>query len=158
MTGEPVPNMSSPTISPDAVSPIERASAIRAIVMTILAVTIGSVVLGGGQLVLAGISEGYCVVWPSIGTRFASEFSERGFTRVQRGMSREQVRTLLGYPLSISSVRPAPSGMPEWQRGDETWQYSQDSSAMGGDWAWLSREIVFRHGAVVQTVRWIYHD
>jgi hypothetical protein len=31
-------------------------------------------------------------------------------------------------------------------------------SQLGGDWAWLAREVVFRDGRVVQTVRWTYHN
>jgi hypothetical protein len=122
-------------------------------VLTLLATILGA------QAVLAGISEGYCIAWPGIGTHFASGFSHLGFARVQPGMTQQQVRTLLGRPLTRGfNERPAPSGWELWRPGDETWSYSMDSSALGGDWAWLSREIVFRNGVVVQKVKWTFYD
>ncbi len=115
-------------------------------------------IIFGGQLVISGVSEGYCLVWPSIGTAYARGYTDSGYSRVKPGMTRDKVLSMLGEPLSRSFIRPAPPGMALYQRGDETWQYSQDSSARGGDWAWLSREIVFRGGVVVQKVEWTYHD
>lgn len=120
----------------------------------------GSLVLGalGVQLVFSGMSEGYCIVWPGIGTRFTSDFTHSGFARVKPGMTPEQVVELIGQPLGTSRSGCAPSGWPAYKTGDLTWGYSQDSSRLGGDWAWLAREVVFREGRVVQTVRWTYHD
>ena len=127
------------------------------VLVTVFALCIVTVAFGG-QLVLAGMSEGYCVVWPSIGTRFAEGYSSSGFSRVERGMTEYEVVSLIGRPLSRQRGRPAPSGWFDWQQGDQTWQYGQDSSARGGDWAWLSREVVFRDGRVVQKVSWTYRD
>ena len=108
---------------------------------------------------LSGISEGYCIAWPGIGTQFTPGYSHLGFVRIRPGMTEEQVLTLLGRPLSQGfNQRTAPPGWPKWQRGDETWTYSTDSSRRGGDWAWLSREVVFRQGLVVQKVTWTYRD
>ena len=148
--------MSSNPLDLAVVPPSERRRAPDPTLAIIIVVVVACVVLGG-QLVMSGMSEGYCMVWPSIGTRYATAYSDRSFSRVEPGMTREQAVAILGSPLSTGS-RPAPSGMTQWQRGDETWQYAQDSSARGGDWAWLSREVVFRDGIVVQKVRWIYYD
>lgn len=138
-------------------SPERRARSPDWVLVLVCLITFGAAGFGA-QLVLAGISEGYCIIWPSIGTRFAPAFSESGFGRIQPGMTREEVHAILGEPLGKGFVRPAPPGMAIWQRGDETWQYAQDSSARGGDWAWLSREVSFRNGVVVQTISWIYRD
>ena len=128
-------------------------------VLGVIAVCAGLLSLVGAQIVLSGMSEGYCIVWPSIGTAFAADYSERGFDRIKPGMTQVEVLQLIGQPLGKGfNSRPSPSGWDQWRRGDETWTYSQDSSARGGDWAWLSREVVFRQGVVVQTVRWIYYD
>jgi hypothetical protein len=128
-------------------------------VLTLYAIGVGLLAVAGGQIVLSGMSEGYCHVWPSIGTRFAGDYSEGRFARVKPGMSHTDVLRLLGEPLSKGfNGPPAPSGWTLWRRGDETWQYARDTSSRGGDWAWLSREIVFRDGLVVQTVRWTYYD
>lgn len=117
------------------------------------------VVLAGllGQAVFAGMSEGYCLIWPSIGTRFAPGYSESKFNAVQPGTSRQEVTALIGRPLGEGPFS-APPGHALAQPGDVVWQYSSDSSARGGDWAWLSREVVFRNGKVAHTVRWIYYD
>lgn len=112
----------------------------------------------GGQLVWSGITEGYCFVWPGIGTQFTSEFSHWGFARIKPGMTPEQVVALIGSPGGVSQSRGSPSGWPAYKFGDVTWSYSGDSSKLGGDWAWLAREVVLREGRVVQTVRWACHD
>lgn len=112
----------------------------------------------GGHVAWTGMTEGYCVVWPAIGTRFTADYSERGFDRIQPGMTPSQVTALIGHPLGVGHHGCAPPGHALWRRGDLAWSYSSDSSARGGDWAWLSREVVFRDDRVVQTVRWVYHD
>lgn len=114
----------------------------------------------GGQAVFSGMTEGRCFIWPGIGTQFAGGYSERAFDQIAPGQSQTDVVKLLGQPLRTGRERCAPSGHAAWRRGDETWFYSQDSSSSvrGGDWAWLSREVVFRDGRVTQTVRWTYHD
>jgi hypothetical protein len=111
----------------------------------------------GGQTLLSGMSEGYCWIWPGIGTRFAPDYTAWGFDSVQPGMTRSDVERLIGLPLGQSLQRGTrPFG--DLQAGDELWQYGSDSSALSGDWAWLSREVVFRRGVVSHKVYWTYHD
>ena len=115
-----------------------------------------------GQTVLSGVSEGYCIVWPGIGTHFAPGFSHLGFARIRPGMTQERVRALLGEPLGKQVARrilgrSVPGASP-LEQGDEAWNYSGDSGRLGGDWAWLSRQVVFRDGVVTQKVKWTYHD
>jgi hypothetical protein len=124
----------------------------------VTAFLVGVVTIFGSQAVISGISEGYCVAWPGIGTRFASGFSHLGFARIEAGMTKDQVIRLIGEPLASGYSRPAPWAASQWRPGDLTWTYSIDSSARGGDWAWLSREVVFRDGVVVQKVKWTYYD
>ena len=114
----------------------------------------------GGQLILSGMSEGYCIVWPSIGTRFAPGYSARGFERVRPGMTKTEVMRLIGpgFRQGIRWRRAPGWDQAEWQPGDESWSYSSDSSALGGDWAWLHREVVFRDGVVARKVRWVFYD
>ncbi|NOS71920.1 MAG: outer membrane protein assembly factor BamE [Verrucomicrobia bacterium] len=54
-------------------------------------------------------------------TRYASNYSERAFARIQRGMSRDDVRNLAGQPLEKSTT----------MRGVETWSYSLPASNSG---------------------------
>ncbi len=112
----------------------------------------------GGQVVFSGMSEGYCLVWPGIGTAFAPGFSHRGFARIKPGMTTTEVAALIGEPLGQTYGRGSPAGWATFRAGDVTWGYSHDSSKLGGDWAWLAREVVFRDGRVTQTVRWTYYD
>jgi len=123
-----------------------RRRLIEATFMTLVVVT-ATVGFLGAQLAVSGIIEGYCLVWPSIGTRFAPGFSEENFDRVTRGMTPTEVNALLGVPLDTRG-----------RRNQETWSYSSDSSARGGDWAWLAREVVFDDRRVVETTRRIYYD
>jgi hypothetical protein len=117
-------------------------------------------VLAFGQVVFSGMTEGYCMVWPSIGTEYAPGYSASGFAKVQPGMTREKVVSLIGEPLQKGrgGVGPSESGNVAPHRNDEVWHYSNDSSALGGDWAWLSRNVAFRDGVVLQTASWTYHD
>ena len=101
-------------------------------------------------------NEGYCWLWPSIDTRYAPDYAERKFQRIESGMTQEQVVGLIGQPLRKQSylgrdpVRLA--------RREEEWSYTGDGAAWVGDWAWLSRKVVFNDGRVVQTVSRINYD
>ena len=110
-----------------------------------------------GQVVISGMTEGYCILFPGIGTRFAPGYSERGFNAVRPGMSEQEVIALIGKPLSEGS-QVAPSGRLLAKAGDIVWAYSIDTNGRDGDWAWLSREVVFRNGRVAHAVKWIYYD
>jgi hypothetical protein len=117
-----------------------------------------AVALIGGQVLLSGATEGYCLIWPGIGTKFAPGFSHTGFARIKPGMTAQEVVSLIGEPMGLAPGRGSPPGWTLYRYGDVTWSYSTDSSALGGDWAWLAREVVFRDGRVAHTVRWTYHD
>jgi hypothetical protein len=125
-----------------------------------IGVTVFSIVLAAvaAQTALSGISEGECLVWPGIGTCFTRDFSHRGFQKIKPGMTEAQVIALIGKPMHRGPGRGSPPGWPLFQRGDVVWGYSSDSSRLGGDWAWLAREVMFRNGKVVQTVKFTYHD
>jgi hypothetical protein len=131
----------------------ERPSAVR-ISISVLALVFAAAFI---QALGAGMTEGYCIVWPGIGTHFARDFSHLGFERIKPGMSEQQVIDLIGRPITRDDYC-SPSGWPLLQRGDKVWSYSMDSSQFGGDWAWLSRQVVFRDGRVAQTVKWTFHD
>jgi hypothetical protein len=109
------------------------------------------------QVVLSGMTERYCYLWPAIGTRFSPNYTERGFNAIKPGMTEQEVQALIGQPLTTGDGT-APPGHALAQPGDLVWTYSSDSSERGGDWAWLSREVVFRSGKVAHTVSWIYYD
>lgn len=115
----------------------------------------GLLISAVAYLALGGM-ESYCVIWPSIDTRYAPDFSERRFARVEVGMTREQVVGLIGQPLGTGRYY---SGHPAYKTaGDEVWTYTGDGAAWWGDWAWLSRQVIFRDGRVAQTVYWTYYD
>jgi outer membrane protein assembly factor BamE (lipoprotein component of BamABCDE complex) len=62
-------------------------------------------------------------------TTYASGYSEEDFSKVDVGMSKEDVKRLLGPPLSVVN----------WDNGRETWAYSEPSSGGG----YQQRNIVF---------------
>jgi hypothetical protein len=134
--------------------PKRRSDLVRGIALT------GGIILiiVVGQVAISGVTEGYCIVWPAIGTAFAPGYSEKAFGKIKPGMTESEVLNLLGPPFRSTDGRPDPHTQAQWQPRDRTWTYSQDSSARGGDWAWLSRQVIFRDGRVTQTVSWVYHD
>jgi outer membrane protein assembly factor BamE (lipoprotein component of BamABCDE complex) len=91
--------------------------------------------------------ESYCVLYPSIDTRYASGFTESNFEKVQVGMTKDEVVSLLGDPLGGISVRSR-----------SRWSYTQDGNCRWADWAWFGREVVFRDDRVVEKVSCIYYD
>lgn len=143
-----------------AAEPPERTRVARcstAAVRCWIGVCLVALAVVGGQVVVSGLSEGYCWVWPGIGTRFAAGYSERGFDAIRPGMTPAEVRAILGEPLRSGRGWGSPPGHAAWRPGDEVWHYSGEGSSPGA-WAWLAREVSFRDGAVVQTVRWTYRD
>lgn len=62
-------------------------------------------------------------------TTFSSGFTEKAFAKVEAGMSKEEVKRLLGQPLNVVT----------WDDGEETWEYSK--AAHGG--GYQQRNIVF---------------
>jgi hypothetical protein len=101
--------------------------------------------------------ESYCYLIPTIDTRYASGCSELRFRLIDVGMTREEVVQRIGQPLGKGRYHR------EWhpaykERGDEIWHYTTDGAAAWGDWAWLSRELIFREGRVVQKVYWTFYD
>lgn len=114
------------------------------------------------QCVVSGASESRCWIWPSIGTRHNPEFTFGKFDQIRIGMTQGEVERIIGLPLERHFMLLDPRGWMEsptrWQSGDETCLYTLDSSRLRGDWAWLSRELVFRNGAVVNIVRQTHFD
>jgi outer membrane protein assembly factor BamE (lipoprotein component of BamABCDE complex) len=88
--------------------------------------------------------ESYCVIYPSIDTRYAPGFSEPKFAQVKIGMTREEVLKLLGPPLGATS--------------SNRWSYTQDGKCRWADWAWLGREVIFRDDHVVEKVARVWYD
>jgi hypothetical protein len=121
---------------------------------------LGSLSLVAGLLLIPGFfysnSEAYCFFWPGIDTRYASDYSERSFGRVEVGMTKDQVVELLGAPVRAHGFWRSHPAYKE--SGDEVWSYTGDGAAPWGDWAWLSREVIFRGNRVVQRVKWTYYD
>ncbi len=110
--------------------------------------------LGAGAVLLAGVLsfappglERYCPLYPSIDTRYADGFSEGQFTRIQIGMTSEEVASLLGVPLTQTVGRQ-----------EVRWHYTQDGKCSWADWAWLGREVVFVDGRVAEKVARVYYD
>ena len=92
-------------------------------------------------------TESYCVIYPSIDTRYAAGFSERKFAEIRVGMTKEEVLRILGAPMH---------GMHSGTSGK--WSYTQDGKCFWADWAWLGREIVFVDNRVVEKVSRVYND
>jgi hypothetical protein len=139
---------------PDALDfPITREPGSR--MLRAITIVTGLLTLAVAYLGLGGC-ESYCVLWPSIDTVYAPGFTNAAFERVKVGMSKEEVRNLIGRPLD---THPYSSRHPAYhERGDEVWNYTRDGACTWSDWAWLSREVIFRNGRVVQKVYWTYYD
>jgi hypothetical protein len=100
-------------------------------------------------LIPAGMGEGYCFVWPSIDTVYAAHCTERKFGQIKVGMTKADVVARIGQPINIHRRGRR---HPAYAEGDEVWSYTHDGGAPIGDWAWLSRELIFAEGRVVQKV------
>jgi hypothetical protein len=110
---------------------------------------LAAVTLGAVFLTAAGMGEGYCFVWPSIDTVYAADCTERKFGQIKVGMTKAEVVARIGQPLH--SQRRG-KRHPAYAEGDEVWSYTHDGAAPIGDWAWLSRQLIFAEGRVVQKV------
>jgi outer membrane protein assembly factor BamE (lipoprotein component of BamABCDE complex) len=97
--------------------------------------------------------EGYCVIYPSIDTVYANHFSKKGFEKVELGMSKDTVISLIGMPLFYEKQ----------QNNEEIFFYSMDGAcSLGGyqyaDFAWLSYSITFKDQKVISKDIHIYYD
>ncbi|HEV2804207.1 MAG TPA: hypothetical protein VGW57_04660 [Chthoniobacterales bacterium] len=70
-------------------------------------------------------------------TQFAHDYSERGFASVKKGMSKADVRHLVGEPLQIQSS--------DAKSHDEIWRYTRAPQ----DRNFWFRIVLFRNGQVV---------
>lgn len=126
----------------------EVTKTVRTTLLCLVVAVVAYLSIGGGEY--------YCWIWPSIDTRYASGYSERKFRQVEVGMTETQVVALIGRPLGTHRYW---RGHPAYKfPGDFVWSYTSDGAAFWGDWAWLSREIIFHEGRVVQKVFWTYYD
>jgi DNA phosphorothioation-dependent restriction protein DptG len=92
--------------------------------------------------------ESYFYPYPEIDTEFAPNFSWNNFNQVQPGMSKEEVRQLLGEPVhDIFS-------------SDHYWQYSKDNKFKIHDFAWILAAVSFDEstGQVTGTQRKVFRD
>lgn len=92
--------------------------------------------------------ESYCFFYPGIDTYYAPGYSEDAFSQVTPGMTTHAVEQLLGRPLHAYSDVD----------GSTTWAYTEDGKSWYFDFAWLSREIYFRDGRVVEVAATVYHN
>ncbi|MGC4113096.1 MAG: outer membrane protein assembly factor BamE [Myxococcales bacterium] len=72
------------------------------------------------------------------GTQYSEGYSHQGFTRLRKGMSRAQVRQLVGWPLTTTR---APVD-------EEWWQFSR-----GEPGSFRQREVVFDGSGLVAAIR-----
>jgi hypothetical protein len=93
-------------------------------------------------------SEFYCYLWPTIDTQFAIQYSEKAFQKIEPGMTKDDVRKLLGEPIDKVIKK----------NGMEMWSYSQDGDSRLYDFAWLGRMVEFDNGIVNNTISRIYND
>lgn len=113
----------------------------------ILFVTITLVILM--ILLVLSRSERYFFLYPDIDTVYASGFSYAKFSKIQVGMSKEQVRQLLGSPFIPFSH----------DNRTECWPYSQDGRLWPvGDFAWIFVRVCFEDGMVAGTYRDVFGD
>ena len=126
------------------------------IVLVALGLALPIAILAGAVATFGGL-EIECWWNPWIDTRCAPGFSENGFNAVTNGMSKEQVRRLLGEPLGTDQVKQEwhPYYKPE---SVEEWYYTSDGKCVWADWAWLGRRICFNAGGEVSEKLKVVHN
>jgi hypothetical protein len=92
--------------------------------------------------------EAYCFFYPSIDTKYASQYTEEAFDRIRTGMTTNEVSMLLGRPLGVASN----------QDGSQSWWFTGDGKCLFGDFAWLGREVQIREGKVSGAFKSIFYD
>lgn len=129
------------------------------VVRTIL----GVILVSAAILILIGFVvgiEGYYFPYPAIDTRFAPDYSEANFKKIKKGMTKEEVRMLIGAPLDTFG------GMPMYRSEEELmgkhlgiWHYADDNAFLFWDFAWLQRSVEFDvEGRVERTVTRIHYN
>ena len=107
-----------------------------------------SLVVVACALWIYGHLEAYCHFYPAIDTRFALHYSEAAFSKIHTGMGDDEVRKLIGEPLSVATN----------QAGVQTLWFSADGKCRWGDFAWLGRSVSISNRVVVSVERMIYYD
>jgi outer membrane protein assembly factor BamE (lipoprotein component of BamABCDE complex) len=108
---------------------------------------IGAVVFG--ILLLSGFPEGYCYLYPQIGTVFATGYTDKNFSKIRAGTSTDEVRRLLGEPLFRFTNNTG-----------SYWYYSFDKKDKVPccDFAWLARTVIVSNSTVIGVERCVYND
>jgi SmpA / OmlA family len=80
------------------------------------------------------------------GTVYSPGYSESRFNSIRKGMTRQQVETIMGPPLTKT--------IAEYQGGDEMWAFSDQPSITSNYW---QRWVIFNKGQVSIIVKdfWI---
>jgi len=101
-------------------------------IMVLVFLTVGS-----------GWSEGYCLWFPHIDTVKAPGYTAEKWDAVRVGMSRDEVRSVLGEPLGVS---------------DKAWQYTRDGRSPVLDFAWEMKKLYFSPDGSVTSKqsRWFF--
>jgi hypothetical protein len=94
----------------------------------------------------------YFPLYPDIDTIYTREFTHEKFAAVKPGMSKNQVRLLLGAPFT-----PIPY-VPHDDR-NECWPYSRDGKlGLLGDFAWVFVRVCFKDGKVDGAFKSVFSD
>lgn len=112
----------------------------------IVGIFFGLLVLASPFIFIGG--ELFCPWNPWIDTRTAPGYSENAFDSLRSGMSTNEVIAKLGQPRDIYPDKP----------NGQIWQYTGDGKCKIGDWAWMSRTVIFSNNVVVQTQKRIFYD
>ena len=93
-----------------------------------------------GAMILVAVL--FCVAYPR--TEYAAAFSQAKYRRIRAGMTGDEVRGILGEPLSAEPL-PTYGRAPFME-----WQYSRDRKGGPLDVGWYDRSLVLSNGIVVE--------
>ncbi len=116
----------------------------------IFSIPVLAIAFGAGILILG---EGYSILFPGIDTRYAKEFSQDKFDKVDVGIDTNQVYQLIGKPFGdpYHWFDPYVKGY--------VWNYTDDGGCSCYDFAWLNKYVVIgKNGKVVMKGEVVSYD
>jgi hypothetical protein len=106
--------------------------------------------------------ESYFVLYPSIDTEYAPDYTEEKFDEIQIGMSKDEVINMLGEPFiedSTKNLDGVDLGFRYPDGTTEIWSYTGDGACWFADLAWLGRWVYFdKNGKVTAKNKSIHYN
>lgn len=89
-------------------------------------------------------------LFPLIDTKFTKGFSEEKFESIEKGMTKEQVKDILGEPFNVLPKVDDGRGFSDHFVIYECWSYSQDNAFLLFDFSWQWYRVCFSEDGLVR--------